>query len=103
MKIKDSAAHFILAFLPVVIGVPQIFSFMERPLSFLLLVVLLLLVSNLAFWYEWKQAVDKNVEKIYGSWKNFQKDSLDDVRMDILGMMSGFFAGFIVYVILRLL
>ena len=100
---KDSVSHFVLAFLPVTIGIPLIFRFTARPLSFLLLVILLLLVSNLAFWYEWKQAVDQYVVSKYGSWKNFQKDSRDDVKMDILGMMSGFFAGRIVYVILRLL
>ena len=100
MKIKDNVAHFVLAFLPMVTGVPLIFYFTGRPVSFVVLALLVFVVATLAFWYEWKQAVDPKVGKIYGSYKNFQKDSRDDVRMDIIGMMSGFFAGFMVYIIL---
>ena len=97
---KYRIAHFTLSFLPMFIGIPLIFYFTALPLSFLLLILLVAIISDFAFWYEWKQAVDPDVEDIYGNYKNFQKDSRGDIRMYVLGLMSGFFIGFIVYIIL---
>ena len=53
-------------------------------------------VFILAFWFEWQQAVDIDMINKYGSWKNFRKDSLSDVKQDLAGLFVGLFVGLLV-------
>ena len=54
------------------------------------------LILILAFWYEWRQAVDNGLKSKYGSLANFQKDSRGDVRQDLTGLFAGLFVGLII-------
>ena len=94
-------AHFILASLGgLFVGTATPFTNVPA----LLTIIGVEFILILAFWYEWKQAVDSGLLKKYGSLTNFQKDSLSDVKQDLSGMFTGLFVGLIIIsIIVRVL
>jgi len=86
-------AHFGLAFVGgLLVGTAAPFT--NAPALLTIIGVEFILI--LAFWYEWKQAVDSGLLKKYGSLTNFQKDSRSDVKQDLTGLFAGLFVGLII-------
>jgi len=93
--------HFILPAITLAVAIPAVMLLMGYPIGLLIIGIGVLLIFVIAFWYEWKQAIDPDLEKIYsGGWKHFVNDSRRDMKLNVLGIMTGFFIGFIIYAVL---
>lgn len=90
-------AHFGLAFLSMAFGTPVMLYLSPNPFS---LIALTLLVTTLAFWYEWKQAMNKKEVQKHGGLEAFRKDSKKDIAQALFAIPVGVFIGIIIYVIL---
>jgi len=88
LELKN-AAHLYLPIIALMVEIPLAFELLSFPDAVWATVVTLLAITALAFGYEWKQAMDINIEEKYGSWHSFQIDSRDDMRKDLLGIFLG--------------
>lgn len=65
--------------------------------EFRIMAELVLCLAFLQFFNEWKQAVHERVIDYYGSWRNFQYNSKDDVKYYVIGTLAGIILGYTIY------
>ena len=98
MNIKNNTWHFILAFLAMATEIPISFKLLALPFALWALVAWTFFVLMLAFWYEWRQAMDAAEVERHGGMDRFRVDSRDDVRKALAGIALGAVAGFLIFI-----
>lgn len=89
--------HIIIPVVTLVVLIPVFFLKVDKRFALMWFLVMILSLIALQFYYEWSQIPSY---MLYGGITDFIANSKHDIKLFVIGMFAGSFAGFLVYSII---